>query len=121
LKKGFVMLTVIMMLFFIGTMLFVLTGVSNKITFQTNRAYLEAVRQNLISSGLSFAKHNIEKENVKNIELDIAGLGIRNAQLIVTIEKITNKQAQVNVSTSCGFGSQRLEDNKKYYVVPDKK
>ncbi|MFA5293805.1 MAG: hypothetical protein WC496_12350 [Phycisphaerae bacterium] len=120
-KKGFVMLTVIMMLFFIGTMLFVLTGVSNKITFQTNRAYLEAVRQNMISSGLSFAKYNIEKENIKNIELDTAGLGATNAQLIVTMGKITNKQANVDINTSCGFGSQRLDDNKKYFVVPDKK
>jgi hypothetical protein len=101
-----------------GAELFVLTGSSNKITFQTNRALLEVVQQNLISSGLVWAKHNISSGDVKEIKLDTAEIGTREAQLGVTIEKIRNKQAQVVINTSCSRGGQSLKHNKKYFVMP---
>ncbi len=120
-RKGFVLLIVIMIIGLLGAELFVLTGSSNKITFQTNRAFLDAVQQNLISSGAAWAEYNIEKGNVKKpgkeIQLDAADIGTRNAQLTVTIEKIIHKRAMVSVNTSCSFGSQSLKYNEKY-VVP---
>jgi hypothetical protein len=103
-----------------GAELFVLTGSSNKITFQTNRAFLEAVEQNMISSSLAWAKYNIERGNIKKtegeIQLDTAGIGARDTQLTITIEKIIHKQAQVTINTSCSFGGQCLKHNKKYVV-----
>ena len=119
-RRGFVLLIVIMILIFMGTVLFVLTEVSNKITFQTNRVFLETVEQNMISSGIAWTKYNIENGNkniVKEIQLDTAGIGTRNSQLTVTVEEIARKQTEIAVNTSCGFGSQSFKHNKKYIVL----
>ena len=120
-RKGFILPIVIMILGLMGAELFVMTGSSNKIGFQTNSALLDAVQQNLISSGLSWVKHNMENGDIKKagkeIQLDTADIGIRNAQLAVTIEKITHKQAEVVIDTSCGFGSRNLKNSKKYVIL----
>jgi hypothetical protein len=57
------------------------------------------------------------KKAGKEIQLDTADIGIRNAQLALTIEKITHKQVMVSIDTSCGFGSQNLKTNKKYVIL----
>ena len=64
-RKGFVLLMVISILVFMSTVLFLFTYISNKITFQINGAFLETVEQDMISSGIAWAKYNIEKGNVK--------------------------------------------------------
>ncbi len=120
-RKGVVLFIIIIILAFIGTVLFLLTDVSNKIIFQTNKAFLESAERNMISSGLAWAKQNIEKGNIKKageeIQLDTAGIGIRNAQLTVTIEKITHKQVYIAVHTSCSLGSQNLKNIQKYQIA----
>ncbi|MGA2916728.1 MAG: hypothetical protein ABSE89_11950 [Sedimentisphaerales bacterium] len=120
-RKGVVLLIVIIILVFMGTVLLLFTDVSNKIIFQTNRAFLEAAEQNMISSGIAWAKHNIEKGNIKEteneIQLDTAGIGVRDAQLAVTIEKISHKQAQLTVNTSCSLSGQSLKHTRKYQIT----
>jgi hypothetical protein len=120
-RKGFVLLIVIMIIGLMGAELFVMTGSTNKIGFQTNKALLEAVQQNMISSGIAWTKYNIENGNIKNtgkeIQLDTTDIGIRNAQLAVTTVKITHKQAEVTINTSCGFGGQKLKNSNKYVVL----
>ncbi len=120
-RKGVVLMLVIIILIFMGAILFLLTDVSNKITFQTNRVFLETVEQNMISSGIAWAKHNIEKGGIKEteneIQFDTAGIGTRNAQLSVTIEKIAHKQAQVTVNTFCGLSSRGLKHTQKYQIA----
>ncbi len=105
------MLIIITMLAFMGALLFVLTGVSGKITFQTNQIYLEAVRQNLVSSGITWARHNGAK-GAETIELDTAGINARNARLSATPEK----HGQVTIIASCSWGGQELKTNEKYYI-----
>jgi len=121
LKKGFVLLIVIMILGLLGVKLFVMTGSSNKIGFQTNRAFLDAVQQNMISSGIAWTRYNIKRGNIKETgketRLDTADVGTRDAQLTITIEKITRKRAMVYMDTSCSFGSQSLKNSEKYVVL----
>jgi hypothetical protein len=112
LKKGFVLLTVIVMLAFVGVLLFVIGKVASKITFQTNKAFLEAVEQNLISSGMAWAKHNNTKENVKTVELDASSIAPGNAQLSVTVEN----HSQVSITTACSRGVESLKHSKRYEV-----
>jgi len=120
LRKGFVLLIVIMILGLMGAEFFVMTGISNRIGFQTNRALLEAVRQNMTSSAIAWAKYNVKNGNIKKtgekIQLDTAGLCTRNSQLNITIEKITHKEVEVSVNTFCTFGGQSLKNSKKYVV-----
>ena len=111
-KKGFILLTIMIILGLMGVEMFVLSSVSNKITFQASRAYLEAVEQNLVSSGLAWAKHNMAKK-VENIELDTADIAPQNAQLIIT----AGKQSQVTINASCSRGGQNLRHNKSYYIT----
>ena len=99
-KNGFVLLMVIMILFFISTILFVFTSVSNEIVFQTNQSYLKAVGQNMASSGIAWAKNN--KSNTGNTELDTAGIAPPNSQLSITAER----DSQVMIKASCGRGRQ---------------
>ena len=119
-RKGFVLLMVISILVFMSTVLFLFTYISNKITFQINGAFLETVEQDMISSGIAWAKYNIEKGNVKTtgkeIQLETADIGTRDAQLTITIEKIAHKQAWIAVNTSCSLGNQSLKHTRKYQI-----
>jgi hypothetical protein len=89
----------------------VIGSVASKITFQTNKAFLEAVEQNLISSGMAWAKHNIT-ENIKTVELDASGIAPGNAQLSVTAEE----HSQVSITTTCSRGGESLKHSKRYEV-----
>lgn len=119
-RDGFVLVIVIVTIALIGAEMLVLTGSSNTILFQANNSYLEACEQNLIASGLAWAKKNIKNENMKSfnkeIELDLADINVKRAALSVAIEKPENKQTEVQINTSCGRGRQVLRHKKKYQV-----
>lgn len=118
-KKGFILLAVIVILILMATELFVLSDISNKITFQTNGAILEAVEQNLVSSGLAWAEYNIKNGNIRTkreMQLDTAAIGKGDMQLTVAIKKITRRQAEVAVNASCVVGGRSLKSNREYIV-----
>jgi len=104
--KGFVLVLVITAMAVIGLEMYVLTGGSNTMLFQSDTAYLEACKRNLVTSGLAWAKRNIRNNNretfEKAVELDVSKMNIRDSSLIVTISIPTEKapQAQINVSCS---------------------
>ena len=52
----------------------------------------------------------------KEIELDLADINVKRAALSVAIEKPENKQAGVQINTSCGRGRQVLRHRKKYQI-----
>jgi hypothetical protein len=51
-QKGFALVLVITAMAVIGLEMYVLTGGSNTMLFQSDTAYLEACKRNLITSGL---------------------------------------------------------------------
>jgi len=119
-QNGFVLIIVIGAMAVIAIEMSILTHSSNLILFQSQAAYLEACEHNLTESGLAWAKLNIKNENIKNfketIELKIGEMGIRRAGLSVVADKPTNKQAKIQISTSCSRGRQGLRRRKKYKI-----
>ena len=119
-NAGFTLVIIIVMLALVTVEMLALTGGSNTILFQADNAYLEAVEQNMIASGLAWAKNNI-KNNVmenfnKTVELDIDHINLDRATLRVIIEKPDNKTTQVQINTSCTRSRQTLKHKKKYQV-----
>lgn len=114
------MLTVIAALILVGFELFVLARSSNTILFQTNSAYVESCEENLVASGLAWAKKNIENENQaslnKTIELSLADMNIQRAALSVFVERTDNKPTEIQITTSCSRGRQTLRHKKKYII-----
>lgn len=103
-KKGFVMLIVMMILFMMGIEFFILTSTSNFIGFQTNNAYLEADRQNLVSSGLALAI--IKKPQIGEIiEPETADLASPMSKLSIKIEN----RRDVTISTFCRRGGREAK------------
>jgi hypothetical protein len=119
-QNGFVMLIVIAALSLIGFEMFILARSSNTVVFQTNSAYVESCEQNLVASGLAWAKMNIESENQtslnKTIELSLAGMNIQRAALSVFVQRAENKPAEVQITSSCSRGRQTLRHKKKYLI-----
>lgn len=119
-QNGFVMLMVIGALILIGFEMFVLARSSNTIVFQTNSAYVESCEQNLVASGLAWAKMNVESENQaslnKTIELPLSDMNIQRAALSVFVERAENKPAEVQITASCSRGRQTLRHKKKYAI-----
>lgn len=115
-QKGFALVLVITAMAVIGLEMYVLTGGSNIMLFQSDTAYLEACKRNLITSGLAWAKLNIRNNNKENfekaVELDVSKMNIRDASLIVTISPTADKapQAQINVSCSRSRRTFRADD-----------
>ena len=115
-QKGFALVLVITAMAIIGLEMHVLTSGANTMLFQADTAYLEACKRNLITSGLAWAKRNIQNNNKetfeKAVELDVSKMNIRDASLIVTISIPTDKepQAQINVSCSRSRRTFRADD-----------
>jgi len=118
-QKGFALVLVITAMAIIGLEMHVLTSGANTMLFQSDTAYLEACKRNLVTSGLAWAKRNIRNNNKetfeKAVELDVSKMNIRVSSLIVTISIPTDKgpQAQINVSCSRGRRTFRGDDKHK--------
>jgi len=90
-QKGFALVLVITAMAIIGLEMHVLTSGANTMLFQSDTAYLEACKRNLIMSGLAWAKRNVRNNNKetfeKAVELDVSKMNIRDASLIVKSRK----------------------------------
>ena len=120
-QNGFVLILVILAIAVIGAELFVLTGVSNTVLFQSNAAYLGAVERNLAASGLAWAERNIKDQNSENlgktIELDVTDMNIRGSNLSVAIGSLKDKETEVRISTLCSRGRRTFRHNAQYRYI----
>ena len=119
-KNGFVLVLVIMAMSIIGLQMHVLSRGSNTMLYQTDRAYLEACKRNLITSGLAWAKRNIQNNNKetfkKSVELNTSKLNIKESSLVVTITIPSNEQPQTQINVSCSRKRRTLKSDEKYQI-----
>ena len=119
-KAGFVMVIIIVMIALVTVEMFALTGGSNTILFQADNAYLEAVEQNLIASGLAWAEKNIkqrDQESVyKPVILDTFDMSIPRSTLTVTVSTPRKEGADIQIESSVSRNRQSLRHKKKYRI-----
>jgi hypothetical protein len=119
-QNGFVLLLVITAIALVGAAICVLAGGTNTMLFQSDTVYLQACERNLRASGLAWAKQNIKNRNQgsfnRMIELDTANLGIRGSSLNVFISISQDKQAEVQINTSCSRASRTFKHDNRYIV-----
>lgn len=119
-QNGFVLIIVIMAISVIGVEMFVLSDIANTMQFQSQHAYLKACKRNLLASGLLWAKENIREKSSeifdKTIQLDVSKLNIRVSALDVTINIVSDEEAEVQINTSCSRGRQTLRETGKYRI-----
>ena len=127
-QNGFALVLVITAMAVIGLIMYVLTDGSNTMLFQSDTAYLEACKRNLITSGLAWAKRNVRNNNKetfeKAVELDVSKIfygsgsrNIRDASLIVTIRGLpTDEAPQAQINVSCSRGRRTFRDDKKHKI-----
>jgi hypothetical protein len=110
-KKGFVLVAVMLILFLMGTEFLILNSTSNFIAIETNNALLQADKQNLISSGLALAAvNNFQKGDT--IEPDATGLAWKEAKMSIKIEDA----GLAEISVFCKRGTRELTSIKKYHI-----
>lgn len=114
------LIIVIMAISVIGVEMFVLSDIANTMQFQSQHAYLKACERNLLASGLVWAKENIREKSSeifdKTIQLDVSKLNIRVSALDVTINIVSDEEAEVQINTSCSRGRQTLRETGKYRI-----
>jgi hypothetical protein len=119
-QNGFVLLLVIIAIAMVGAATYVLADGSNTMLFQSDTAYLQACERNLRASGLAWAKQNIKNRNQESfnrvIELDTANLDIRDSRLNVFISTSQDKQAEVQINTSCSRARQTFKRDNRYII-----
>ena len=119
-QNGFVLLLVVVAIGLIGAEMFVLTSSANQILFQSDTAYLQACERNLVTSGLAWAKRNMNNEGIETfnrpIELDVASMSIHGATLSVQIETAKDEEAEVQINTSCIRDRRTLIRNYKFHI-----
>jgi len=119
-QKGFALVLVITAMAIIGLEMHVLSSGANTMLYQSDRAYLEACKRNLITSGLAWAKRNIQNNSTetfeKSVELDAGKLNISNSNLIVTITIPTNQEPQTQIKVSCSRSRRTIKSDKKYQI-----
>lgn len=119
-QNGFVLLLVITAIALVGTASYILADGTNTMLFQSDTAYLQACERNLRASGLAWAKQNIKNRNQgsfnRMIELDTANLGIRDSSLNIFISISQDKQAEVQINTSCSRARQTCKHNNRYVI-----
>jgi len=119
-KNGFVLIIVVTAIAIIGIEMFVLTGVSNTILFQSDTAYLQALQRNLVASGLAWAEQQVKsqgKENLdRTIKLDINNMNIRGSTLAVFIRIPADREPQVQINASCTRARRTLRHDERYRI-----
>jgi hypothetical protein len=117
-QNGFIMLLVVAVLALIAIYMIILTNDSNTIIFQTNRAYLEACKQNLTASGLIWVKKNLKDSKSKTgaVELDTSDMNIKGATLSVAVSAVPKGKAQIEIDTFCSKARQHLTSAEKFTV-----
>jgi hypothetical protein len=113
--KGLVIIMVVVIMALIGTTLLYLSSSSNTMIFQTNDAYLKACQRNLITSGLTWAKSNIKKNNNeyfdKMIELNIIDVNLPKSNLAAKIISKTNNSREVQIISSSSSGKHNIKSD----------
>jgi hypothetical protein len=108
-KQGFALVLLIFFISIIGIETVILSRISGTMAFEANEAYLQACRENLISSGLAWTKENADKvQTNETTELDIASLGLRDAELSVTVNMTETGRREADISALCSVARQRL-------------
>ena len=117
-RKGYILILVIMILSLVEVCMILLSCSSNTFIFQADRDYLEACRQNLVASGLNWAKENVNtrKTTTGVIELDTTDMNIKTAALSLVVSEKHKATAQVEINTSCTRGRQTLNSTKKFII-----
>ena len=104
----------------IGIQMSVLADIANTMQFQSQTAYLRACERNLLASGLVWAKENVREKSSeifdKTIQLDVSELNIRDSALDVTINIVSDEEAEVWIDTSCSRSRQTLRETGKYRI-----
>ncbi len=115
---GFILLFIVVILALIGLYMIILTSDASIFGFQADRAYLEACQQNLIASGLNWAKKNTHtfKPKTGSVELDASDMGIKDAALSVKLSAGEKGKYEVEINTSCSKARQRLSSIKKFTI-----
>lgn len=119
-QQGFVLILVIIAIILFGIELFALSGIANTMQFESNAAYLNACRRNLLSSGLAWARengaNNSGEVSDKKIQLETSKMNIRGSALDVTIHRTSDGQAEVQIDASCSRGRRTLKGTGKYGI-----
>ena len=114
-NRGFAFVLLVLFIAVIGFETVVLSGMSNKMAFETNEAYLTACKENLIISGLTWAKENSERNVIdEEVSLDITSLALHNAELHVTINLKQTPPQEANITASCSTARQKLNTDNTY-------
>jgi len=99
----------------IGIETAILSSISNTMAFETNGAYLQACRENLIISGIAWAKENTNKaEANESTDLDISSLALRRAELKVTMNVAGTGRRKANITAWCSVARQTLHIDSTY-------
>ncbi len=119
-RNGFVLVLVITAMAVIAVEMFALAGIANTMQFQSHSAYLQACERNLLASGLTWAKQNVQNESRetfdKTIQLDVGRMNIRGSALDVTITVSPDEEAEVQINSSCTRGRQTFTGGNKYRI-----
>jgi hypothetical protein len=119
-QKGFALVLVITAMAIIGLEMHVLSSGANTMLYQSDRAYLEACNRNLITSGMAWAKQNIQNNKSetfeKSVELNVGKLNIKDSSLFVTITIPSDKEPQAQINVSCSRSRRTFKSDKKYNV-----
>jgi hypothetical protein len=119
-QQGFVLILVIMAIIVFGIELFALSGIANTMQFESNAAYLNACRRNLLASGLAWARENGGDKSGEvfdtTVQLDVKKMNIRGSVLDVTIRRTSDGRAEVQIDTSCSRGRRTLKGAGKYGI-----
>ena len=119
-RNGFVLTLVIVGLGMVAVVMFVLTEGANTMLFQADRAYLQAVRRNLVASGIAWSQVAAADPNGvtlgEPVQLDTAALGGRGPDLTVRITEVQAETAEIQVRASCTKGRQTLADSQDYTI-----
>ena len=112
--EGFVLVMVIVAIALVGMVMFVLSEGSRTMIFQTDTAYLNACRRNLVSSGLAWAEANAASAVEGEMVLDVNDLGVREASLSVSVISDPNEAPSARITTSVSRRTRTLRDEAIY-------
>ena len=100
-RQGYVLVLVMIVLFLIGTELFVLSRISQSMMFHTDTAYLQAQGRNMVTSAVAWLRQQGRIDTSTEIKLDMDQLKIPQANCSVSIVKNDDAPDHFQIKVYC--------------------
>ena len=119
-RKGFITIVIVTLLALLPVALMVMSRGTISLSTELRESRLEARSRDILTSGLEWARQNVEKlsgyEAKEKISLDISNLGVKDGNCNITIMNVKEESVEIEVVSHFTRGDRDIKRTMQYSI-----